>query len=437
MKILFISYYYAPANTIAAVRTTKIVKYLERLGNTVDVVAGDFGITDEILLNDIKNKKNIKYIKCNKIFENIRTIKNIKNNKQSNKKNLVTYFVKYINRLFGYIFGLQKWIVFDFLNSFFWYVKAKKQIKNYSYDYVIASYGPIGTLLLAKYIKLKNKKLKLIIDIRDAIVPEYVHNSVLKIVLTNIQRKILRISDCAVVVSHGLKNYLMKNNYKNDVFVITNGFDEEDLLYIQQEKTKSHIDCNEFVFCYAGTLYEGKSDLSPLFLVLSKLSAEKKIDLKKIKVIYAGKDTEIAKRFAEKYYLKNILRCKGYLPRNELLSILESSDILVMATWNSKNEQGILTGKFFEYLMFKKPIMSLISGEGGAEIEEIIKEINCGFVFYNDLDNIENLKEYILDLYTKKIDKHIEIKNTYNENINRYNYCELGKKYNTIIIEEL
>jgi len=108
-----------------------------------------------------------------------------------------------------------------------------------------------------------------------------------------------------------------------------------------------------------------------------------------------------------------------------------------MATWNSKKEQGILTGKFFEYLMFKKPIITLISGEKGAEIEDIIKETNCGFVFYNDLDTIENLKEYILDIYNKKINKHLEIKNTYNENINQYNYCELGKKYNKIIMEEL
>jgi len=150
---------------------------------------GNFGITDEILLNDIKNKKNIKYINSNKIFENIRTMKNIKTKVPSNKKNIIKYFVKYINILFEYIFGLQKWIVFDLLNSFLWYYKAKKQIKNYNYDYVIASFGPIGTLMLAKYIKLKNKKLKLVIDIRDAIVPEYVCNSVLKMILKSIQKK--------------------------------------------------------------------------------------------------------------------------------------------------------------------------------------------------------------------------------------------------------
>jgi len=248
-------------------------------------------------------------------------MKNIKNNEQSNKKNIVKYFVKYINKLLEYIFGLQKWIVFDLLNSFLWYYKAKKQIKNYNYDYVIASFGPIGTLMLAKYIKLKNKKLKLVIDIRDAIVPEYVCNSVLKMILKSIQKKIFRVSDCAVVVSHGLKKYKMNNSYKKNIFVITNGFDEEDLLDIHLE-TRCNSNYNELVFSYTGVLYEGKRDLSPLFSALSKLAVEKKIDLQKIKFIYAGKDTEIATRFAKKYFLENVLICKGYLPRKEVLSIL-------------------------------------------------------------------------------------------------------------------
>lgn len=49
MRILFISYYFAPANAVAAVRTTKIVKYLEKNGFTVDVICGNFPVVDDIL----------------------------------------------------------------------------------------------------------------------------------------------------------------------------------------------------------------------------------------------------------------------------------------------------------------------------------------------------------------------------------------------------
>ena len=54
-RILFICNYFAPDATIAAVRTTKLVKYLKQSGYEVDFLAckNDGLSVDEILVNDI------------------------------------------------------------------------------------------------------------------------------------------------------------------------------------------------------------------------------------------------------------------------------------------------------------------------------------------------------------------------------------------------
>jgi len=56
MKILIVSYYFAPQNKIAAVRTTKIAKYLKRIGHEVEIICSTVNdsYVDPILVGDIE-----------------------------------------------------------------------------------------------------------------------------------------------------------------------------------------------------------------------------------------------------------------------------------------------------------------------------------------------------------------------------------------------
>lgn len=61
MNILVISYFFAPHTKIAAVRWTKLSKYLSEAGVSVDVITSEaMGMTDELLLKDCS--------RLNKIF---------------------------------------------------------------------------------------------------------------------------------------------------------------------------------------------------------------------------------------------------------------------------------------------------------------------------------------------------------------------------------
>jgi len=426
MKILLISYYFAPNNTIAAVRTTKIAKYLTRFCHEVDVLCGRPNLIDPILQNDMKYIKNIKIIEGAHILEKMRKNKNISNNDSK----LPARYLKVIDKLLKNSIGLQKWIIFDAINSYVWASKCIKYLRKNckNYNIVIASFGPIGSLLVGNWVRKYNLSQKYVIDIRDAIIPEYITIRSLKLLYERIQKNSFSLADHAVAVSDGIKLYLKQAGYEKNISIITNGYDPED--FFGRRITNENENEDKIVFCYAGVLYEGKSDIRKLFHALHLIIAENSIFKDKLLFLYAGKDISLISNIAKEFSLEYLVRTFGYIPRDRVFQLFDQSDILVMATWNTEKEKGVLTGKFFEYLYFKKPIISFVSGDKNAEIERIIVDLNIGMTFYNDHTDIALLKEFIINEYDKKIHKkRINIA----VDTSKYSYSELVLKYHKLI----
>ena len=64
MRILIISYYFAPQNAIGAVRPTKLAKYLSRLGHEVTVICGP-GLNerrDPTLERDLRERADVRVV---------------------------------------------------------------------------------------------------------------------------------------------------------------------------------------------------------------------------------------------------------------------------------------------------------------------------------------------------------------------------------------
>ena len=74
---------------------------------------------------------------------------------------------------------------------------------------------------------------------------------------------------------------------------------------------------------------------------------------------YAGKEGDLFLSQAAEYNLHSYVVDHGQLSRLDALRLQQESDICLLATWNTSFEQGALTGKIFEYFMFKKPILAM------------------------------------------------------------------------------
>lgn len=410
MKILIISYYFGPENTIAAIRLTKLGKYLSK-GNFVTVICGPCIRNDKILEKDLKNIPNI-----------IRVENVIKMNSQKKqgkeKKNLVYKSLKFISYL---LFNSWSWLVKDTILSYLWFKKARKKLPNTKYDVVIASYGPIGSLLLGNEIKKAGIAKYYIADIRDPIIPGSLNIQAIKYFLKRIEQRTLEMADAFVCVSEGLLEQYRYKSVKK--YVITNGFDQEDLEGIK-EFNKENIS-NIIKFIYAGSLYKGKSDISILIEYISNFN--RLYRGKKYELIYLGNDVNIVDKWIKTYNAYDYVKKVGFVDRTTVLNYLYRADVLVMATWNYENEKGILTGKIFEYLMFRKPILCFISGNKGAEVEKILGETKCGLCFYNNYDSIEKLAKYI-----QEIEHNFQPELTA---IDKYSYRNIVEQYLKVIKE--
>lgn len=72
-------------------------------------------------------------------------------------------------------------------------------------------------------------------------------------------------------------------------------------------------------------------------------------------------------------------------------SILEQRKVqlLLLVANNTGNVKGILTGKFFEYLGAKRPVLAV--GVKESDLEKAVKDTNCGQFFdYSDLAAVKN-----------------------------------------------
>jgi hypothetical protein len=418
-KIIFISYYYPPVKAIGSLRTYFLSKELAK---------GDW----EIYINSTSNKdfflkdklelKFCKYVDYVYTFD-LQTIKNIivnfkkKIEKSSSVKNDIVQTPR------KNIFNIQK-----ILNSFLvnisyeggWIyivlsiIKLQKQIKENNIRFIYSTYSPYANHIIAYVLKKINKNLIWIADFRD--LPPGISEGALygKYFQNLFNRKIFCKAAALICVSEGLKSNL--EPYNNKVMVIHNGFNFLDLNNTVKDSS------SEIKITYTGSLYGGKRNIEPLLKAIQNISKT----YKKIKFIYAGKDSGVLKRLLEKYKLEDILVDKGIVDRDTSLKLQKESNINLMVTWATKKEKGILTGKFFEYIESNKPILCLINGEKDEELENIISSCNVGQVMYTD--EINKIESFILEIINKE-----KFYNYNLDEVNKFSYSELGKKLSKLL----
>jgi len=449
MNILIISKYFAPENRIASVRATKLAKYLYKLTeNNITVITGivkEDMIIDSILEKDIENINNIirikesdwviwlnnkiKKITSTKKYQTDYRIVKIKKEKltlsEKAKKSTLTWLRFFIN-----------WIT-----DLNFYRNAKKYIKNNvqeEFDVIFSTYGPYSSHYIGRYVKSKNKNSIWIADYRDVVystdVPVFFRNY-----SKNYANRICKKADAITCISEGQISglYLEKNKL---TYHVSNGYDKDDLTIINSKYKKN----NKLIFVYTGQLYKGKRDFTVFFKALKELINDNKISKNNIVIKYAGNSFDELFSQAANHDMQDCLQNMGYVKREQSLAMQFNSDILLLASWNEANSKGIITGKFYEYLMIGKPIISIISGsEANSELKNIMFKTNTGYCFEQAVENIDEynkLKEYITMQYENKIKTGIlEFHANINE-ITKYDYIEITKKiiniYTQIINKE-
>jgi hypothetical protein len=268
-------------------------------------------------------------------------------------------------------------------------IRKLKHIDLKEYDVVISSFGPIWTHIVGSYIKKRVPDIKWLIDFRDP----YERDADTHLSARRHARRTQHVCKNASALICA-ENYLKVSVSKRiPRYVITNGYDIEE--------ANPPLKPKHFDLVFTGTLYGNRSDLSPVFRCVKELVDENKMDRADISIIYAGPNSEKAYHFAKRFDAVDFLDNLGKIPRKEAMHLQQTAAILIQLGWSTKQENPLWTGKMFEYMMARKPIIYLMTGD--APYSRVSKEIpKLGGISYEacrDTECYQPLKEYILEKY--------------------------------------
>lgn len=426
MKILLVCSCFAPKNVIGAVRLTKIAKYFIRKDHEVTVISPELEKYDKIdnslECEELEQAQRIT-IQYSAITRKL-TALHSNQGKQASSSEVANQVNKSIkSRIYKALRTC-----FAVWRDIEWSLKAKRAIKKNasSYDVVISSYPNASTHDAALFAKRIGKAKVWIADFRDPMVLESFEADK----HTRLVRKQTQIVKNADMVTHVSKNgsehFVCRVEDRHKVLWLPNGFDNDDFTAISSE-TSDHTD-NCVVFSHAGGLYHGERDCSPLFRAIWELINAHEITSEDVRFDYAGPDYGILRKQADKYGLAAITRNLGIIPRPEALRMQNESDCVVVATFCYSDNGGAMTGKVYEPVLMRRPILMLVNGSGkNSEPGEFVKYLQAGTVYEaaNDGDDVTNIKKMILALKDEKAKYHHTTSRMNEEKREDYNYNRL------------
>ena len=401
-KILIITYYWPPAGGAGVQRWLKFVKYLSKSGK-FDIFVytaenPESPQNDESLLNDIP--ENVKIIK-KPIWEPLGIYKKVtgqkgnfnaaflNENKTETKKSFKQKLSLFVRGNFFIPDAKMFWIKpsVKFLSKF---------IKENNIKTIITT-GPPHSLNVIG-LKLKRKlDVKWIADFRD---PWTNIDFYKELKLTSfadkkhhkLEKKVLDTADVVVSVGETMRQEFLQISENKNIRVITNGYDSEDFEGYRKQKH------DKFVIAHIGSINKDRNHEA--FYKAVNLAIENENLRKKLQLVFVGKLDASVKEMISKYKLDDFVQIVSYLPHKEVVQYMFDADLLYLPVNNTPNARGILTGKFFEYLATKNPILAI--GPTDGDIAQILNETNSGKIF--DFEDSEGIKDFIQNANIESFD---------------------------------
>lgn len=380
-RILIVSYYFAPQNVIGAVRPTKLAKYLTRMGHEVTVISGGGldGLNDPTLERDLRELKDVRLCKE---WSPLRDWYIYKRSKVRTASAPAAPSVPETPSEPG---GLKKrllraadtvYVYLDWFADRNFHRLAMRELKklNGTYDVVFSTYASFAVHEVAQKAKKMGLAKKWFADFRDEVGMPFRFQEKRK------QRYMQMIRRDADIISAVSQGSLEMMRFDDIGRVLSNGFDRED---IPQVETDLQDGCLRLVYCgqfNMGRRDVGDRDLTPAFRALAQLVQEDVLPRERLRLVYAGNEGALMRRYAASCGLEEYVEDHGQVSRRESIRLQKGGDVLLLASWHSAAQKGILTGKLFEYMMMDKPIICCMSGDlAGSGVKQVMEETGVGF----------------------------------------------------------
>jgi hypothetical protein len=260
-------------------------------------------------------------------------------------------------------------------------------------DAILSSSRPETCHLIAKTLAVKYH-IPWVADFRDLWSQNHYSTSsrLKKYFIEKLEIKTLKHASAITTVSLPLEEKLAALHKNKRIFTIKNGFDPE-LLNPENDQVDPF-----FTIVYTGDLYEGKRDPTQLFEAIHELCSKGIIQRDDIRIHFFGypkfpSETWLEEEIA-RYHIEDLVILHGKISHESAISEQRKAQVLLLLMWNNPDERGVYTGKLYEYLAARRPIISFGFTEGGV-IKELLDQTNAGI----HAGNYDELKDAIILSY--------------------------------------
>ena len=423
-KVLIVSRAFPPINASGAIRVGKLAKYLSDFGwEPIVLTVKNMGRLQGSLPVEI-NPKNIVRIPYFDLSHSLMQL--VGDNEAGNGDDRSDICIK--SKLLAI---LQKLGVIIYNLSIFekilpqpigWYFPARRVsrriIKGQKFDAIFSSYSPSASHFIASYLQRKTH-VPWIAEFRDlwSLNPYSRVSNPLQFLRRQTEKNVLK-NSCLLVSTSDQGAHQLKELHGKETAVIFNGFDEED--YMETVPL-----CPKFTITYVGNLYSRKRDPTTLFQALKRLREEGRVTSDNLVVRYFGNDLErFVSPLIQKYQLQDIVTVHGFVPFREAIRRQKESTVLLLLEWDNPSAKDIYTGKIFEYLGARRPILAI--GYKSGVIDKLLSKSGTG-ILVNEVEGMNN----ILSCWLEEWHKSKEISSYWRPNINiiqRYGRKEQAKQ---------
>ena len=365
-KLVIVTYAFPPVNSIASRRWSEMLPILSKEYKVFVFTTDGVGI-----LPIPTNLVEIIRFKSSKTSQG--DISNKKNEKSFGKV-LIAYLRRGMRTIDSTIFD-------------FYLINRKvfsQKLELINPDLIITSVGPFSAALFGFYAKNKISDIKWIVDIRDSmsLYPYYKKNLLKRFLDREIDKYIIRKSDVIITVSESLAN-IFEEFYGKKCRIVYNGYNDL-RKYISNEPD---MDKMYKIIYYGGKMYDHQlKSLDYLCKTLEKFKNSYKLKMRIFDTKYRQLVAENLKNYSFSYEVLPPTDDEQYnkeLTEADILLLLEDIDKRFLIG------RGTLTGKLFNYMPYKAPILTICRKD--SDIKSILSEVKRGSV----CDNGEEITEFL------------------------------------------
>lgn len=394
-KVLVITYYWPPAGGPGVQRVLKFVKYLPRSGwqpVVMTVETGDYPTLDESLLGEVPDGVPVYRSRILEPYDLYRHF----TRRQPDEKIPVAVLTQREG-----LSSAERVARFVRANLFIpdgrmgWIPSGTREgvriIRKEGIDVLFTS-GPPHTVHLIGMRLKRRTRLPWVAGFRDPWTDMFYYADLDRCRLVTsldraLERRALRSADHVVTVSRSIVR-LLRARAEGRYEVIPNGYDEESFRCVVSKRPE------RFVIAHTGNLSSHQNP-EGLFEALSLLIASERAFSDDMELVFVGNVHRSILVSLENRGLRPYCRQIGYVAYSEAVHRMVTSALLLFVIPDCPNNEGILTGKLFDYMRARKPILGIGPPEGDAAA--ILRETGSGVIL--DYGDVASIKEHVRQVY--------------------------------------